>query len=104
MKLTQRMVKVLLMEKIMNGFNRKDWIKMLSKHRVTTFDLDEFSGKLTRRITPEINYDDIELELLDISDPADPEAQNYMHIPGAKRLLKLAREIINFCEAHRKEK
>ncbi len=86
----------------MNGFKRKDWIKMLSKHRVTTFDLDEFSGKLIRRKIPEVDYDDIELELIDPGVYNDVGSFNYMYIPGAKRLLKLAREIINFCEAHNK--
>ncbi len=84
----------------MNGFKRKDWIKMLSKHRVTTFDLDEFSGKLTRRKIPELDYDDIELYLFDQGYNVEEMQFNYIHIPGAKRLLKLAREIINFCEAH----
>ncbi len=87
----------------MNGFNRKDWIKMLSKHRVTTFDLDEFSGKLSHRKDPELAYDDIELDLFGPSNK-EKEIFNYIHIPGAKRLLKLAREIINFCEAHKKDK
>jgi len=78
----------------MEGFNRKDWIKILSKHRSTSFDLDEFSGKLI------LDNDDVELLL---AEPLTEKEPWCIKIPGAHRLLKLAREIINFCEAHNKK-